>query len=145
MEKTTKWIEMIDLYEDWLYKEDFENLCFSDEEIEQYENWEYSILNIFEGDPDYMIDENWNTTYFIIIWNKCYYANWWYDCDIDKLENFVLSQNPKISIWWFNTRSESDHWKYFEENTWKEFEEYKWLKIAYRWWAWYCYTLFKYE
>ena len=136
---------MIDLYNDRLDKEDFENLCFSNEEIEEYNNWQFDYFKIFEGDPDYMIDNDWNTIYFIIIWNKVYYISL-YDNNnnIEKLENFCKSQDPSISLWWYNTRSENDNRIYFDKNTWDEFWNYHWLKIAYRGGCWYCYTLFKY-
>jgi len=102
-------------------------------------------LALFEWDSDYMILENDYPIYFSIIWNTVYIS----DDDIDdenieKLLNFCNSQNTKITKSWNSYRLENEKWKYFDENTRDEFENYNWLKIAYRWWAGYCYTLFKY-
>lgn len=144
-------LQFIDLFNDRLEKDDFENLCFSEKEIKDYENWLWDPFIVFEGDPDYMIDESWNTIYFIRIDNKVYYidydSNWDQGySDLKKLEQFIENQSMKISLWWNNTRSETENRKYFEnENySWDWFKNYNWLKIAYRWWCWYVYTLFKY-
>jgi len=102
-------------------------------------------LALFEWDSDYMILENEYPIYFAIIWNTVYIS----DDDIDdenieKLLNFCNSQNTKITKSGNSYRLENEKWKYFDENTRDEFENYNWLKIAYRWWAGYYYTLFKY-
>ena len=146
-----KKLEFIDLFNDLLENEDFEKLCMSEDEIKQYHDWSRDPFIVFEGDPDYMIDENWNTLYFIRIDNKVYYidynSDWdrWYS-DLDKLQEFLEWQNPEVSRSWVSTRSETKNRKYFEDEVynWNDFNNYKWLKIAYRNGCWYVYTLFKY-
>lgn len=144
-------LQFIDLFNDRLEKDDFEKLCFSEKEIKDYENWQWDPFIVFEGDPDYMIDESWNTVYFIRIDNKVYYidynSDWdqWYS-DLEKLNEFIENQSMKISLWWNSTRSETKNRKYFEyeNHSWDWFKNYNWLKIAYRNGCWYSYTLFKY-
>lgn len=144
-------LQFIDLFNDRLEKDDFENLCFSEKEIKDYENWQWDPFIVFEGDPDYMIDESWNTIYFIRIDNKVYYidydSNWDQGySDLKKLEQFIENQSMKISLWWNSSRSETENRKYFEDEnySWDWFNSYNWLKIAYRNGCWYSYTLFKY-
>ena len=98
---------------------------------------------IFEWDCDYLVDKNWYTLYFLIYWNTVYTSDINTDYD-DILLEFCNWQNTKITKSWNSYRYESWKWQYFDENTRDEFENYHWLKIAYRWWAGYCYTLFKY-
>ena len=144
-------LQFIDLFNDRLEKDDFENLCFSEKEIKDYENWQWDPFIVFEGDPDYMIDEVWNTIYFIRIKDKVYYidynSDWdqWYS-DLEKLNEFIENQSMKISLWWNSSRSETENRKYFENGnySWDWFNSYNWLKIAYRNGCWYSYTLFKY-
>ena len=140
-------LQFIDLFNDRLEKDDFENLCMSENEIENYENWEFDPYIIFEGDPDYMIDEYWNYTYFIRIKDKVYYI--WNDfwTDLNKLQEFIEWQDPKVSISWTCSRSQTKNRKYFEDENynWDWFNNYKWLKLAYRNGCWYTYALFKYE
>lgn len=139
-------LEFIDLLNDCLEKEDFENLCFEDKEIEEYNDWQWDPFIVFEGDPDYMINpENWNTVYFIRIDNKVYYIDCFDDGeDLEKLRDFIEWQDPKISLWWYNTRSKTKHREYLEDNNWDWWDRCKNLKIAYRWWCGYVYTLFEY-
>ena len=140
-----KKLEFIDLFNDLLDEKDFYNLCFSDDEIKAYHDWSFDPFIIFEWDPDYMIEENWNTIYFIIIDDKVYYIDLeGSDENLDKLKEFCEWQNPKISLWWYNSRSETKNWIYLEDNNWDWWEKCKNLKIAYRWWCGYCYTLFEY-
>ena len=140
-------LQFIDLFNDRLEKDDFENLCMSENEIKDYENWEFDPYVIFEWDPDYMIDENGWYVYFCRIWNKVYYIDSEYGSEnLEKLEKFIENQNPKISLWWNSSRSETENRKYFEDEnySWDWFNSYNWLKIAYRNGCWYSYTLFKY-
>lgn len=140
-----KKLEFINLADEMLGQEDFENLCMTDEEIEAYKEWTRDAFWLFEGDSDYMIDECWNITYFMIIKNKVYYIDLENDAEtLKKLEEFCKGQDPTVSRWWYNTRTQTKNRKYFEENTRGDFEKYKWLKIAYRWWCWYVYTCFMY-
>ena len=116
------------------------------EELKYYDLEEWNELDLFEGDPDYMIDEKWNYTYFFISekFNTVYISDdWiWNDPKYEKLLNFCESQDPKISLSWYNTRSENDKWNYMDDD--EDFYENNWLRIWYRWWCWYFYTCFKY-
>jgi hypothetical protein len=115
----------------------------SEKEIKDYENWEFDPYVIFEWDPDYMIDGNGWYVYFCRIWNKVYYIDSEYGSEnLEKLEQFIENQNPKISLGWYTSRIETKNRLYLDDD--ESFYDYKWLKIAYRWWAWYTYTCFKY-
>lgn len=139
--------EYIDIMYDALDEKAFSDLCLNEEEIDQYYDGDFDYFSIFDGDPDYMVTENWDRIYFIIIWNRVYYITYWDWEGIYQLEEFCDGQDPKVSIWWNNTRSETKSRKYFEDENHNRdwFNNYKWLKIAYRWWCGYYYTLFKYE
>lgn len=132
--------EYIDLLNERLDQKAFSDLCFDENEIKEYKNWEFDLLKIFDGDPDYMLDENWNPLYFIIIWNRVYYVDYTFNSEnVEKLKDFCNWQNPKISLSGCNTRSETHQRKYTDD-----FESYKWSKIAYRGGRGYIYTCFRY-
>lgn len=122
------------------------NVCeLSPEEMEELYLEEWDEMSLFEWDPDYMVTPDGEYVYFFI-WsdkNLVVTSNWNFDFDEELLE-FCRWQDTKVSLWGYNTRSESKHWKYFEDNTRDAFEENKNLKIAYRWGCGYVYTLFEY-
>lgn len=114
---------------------------------------DWDELSLFEWDPDYMVtpwaDDNYmtesNHIYFFIWKDENIIVTSTEDFDYkDELLEFCEGQDPTISKWWFNTRSETNHWQYLEENTWDGREKCKNLKIAYRGWCGYVYTLFEY-
>lgn len=51
-------LEFINIAYNMLDKKAYDDLCMDEEEIKSYENGERDPYIVFEGDPDYMIDDN---------------------------------------------------------------------------------------
>jgi len=86
-------------------------------------------LNLFDDNPDYIIDEYWYPCYFYISWNTIYTS----DYDDSWIDEKIL---------------EFYEWKKrepFEKQNRETFKNYDWLKLAYRWWRWYVYRLYYYN
>ena len=138
MEK--KELEMICTYE--LSEEDRKELWIDDTDDD---------LVLFEWDPDYMMEPHYDWRGWVYFY-PIYFMIWKNYIIVseepehkEELMEFCLGQNPKVSLSGNTTRSETNHWEYLEKNNWEWWEECKNLKIAYRWGAWYVYTLFEYK
>ena len=112
----------------------------SPDEMQELDLQEEDELSLFEGDPDYMVtpegecsDKN------LVIVSDYSYSGF----DSELLE-FCKGQDTRVSRSGYNSRSETWHWEYLENNTREWWDECKNLKIAYRWGCGYVYTLFEY-
>lgn len=106
------------------------------------EEWNEYVL--FEWDPDFFVTKEWETIYFFIRSDKNIIVTSQEFEYENELKEFCLWQNTKVSIWGYNTRSETKNWNYLEKNNWNGWNECKNMKIAYRWGCGYCYSLFEY-
>lgn len=120
--KTTKKLKIYNLYE--LPKKLYKELYL--EKDKEYQ--------LFEGDPDYLLDKDWYPVYFMKYWNYLIIDNYSEDFDHDYED--IISK-------FFEDNFED----YFEsiDNNWWSFKEYDWIKIAYRGWSWYVYSLWWYK
>ena len=124
----------------------------SPEELQELDLQEGDELVLFEGDPDYMVtpwaSENYmtpqNHIYFFIRSEKNLVIVSDYSDFDDELLEFCKGQDTRVSRSGYNSRSETWHWEYLENNTREWWDECKNLKIAYRWGCGYVYTLFEY-
>lgn len=101
---------------------------------------------IFEGDPDYFIDEQGNVTYFDVDSEN---GIVWYYWEPDER---ILEWVNSTHLYPDNTRGtasscfcNSDHWDNEDLDTWDDFEKCKNPKIAWRGGCGYVYRLFEYK
>lgn len=116
----------------------------SPDEMQELYLEEGDELSLFEGDPDYMVTPGGECIYFFIRSDKNLVIVSDYSDFDDELLEFCKGQDTSISRSGYNTRSETWHWEYLENNTREWWDECKNLKIAYRWGCGYVYTLFEY-
>lgn len=121
------------------------------EELQELDLEEWNEMVLFEWDSDWMdepTERGFNRIYFFIRSDKNLVITsdepWNYK---DELLEFCEWQDTKVSIGWYNTRSETWHWQFMEygDNAWESFGKCKNLKIAYRGGCGYVYTLFEYK
>ena len=117
----------------------------SPDEMEELDLVEWGEFDLFEGDSDYMVTPEKNTIFFFIWSDKNLVITSEYSEFDDELLEFCAGQDTSVSRSWVNTRSETWHWEYLENNTREWWDECKNLKIAYRWGCGYVYTLFEYK
>lgn len=125
----------------------------SEKQMEELSLEEWNEMVLFEWDSDYMIEtrigHGWKEyerpVYFFIRKDEWLIVVSEDDFEHrDELLEFCEGQDPTVSRSWYNTRTETKHREYLEDNTWDGWENCKNLKIAYRWWCGYVYTLFEY-
>lgn len=97
-----------------------------DELVDDFDYW-----NVRLGDDDYIVFDK----YPVLFW---------------KIDNTIYTsdelndEEKKILLSFFDDFDFEKYWSDDFENSWSEFDKINWVKLAYRWWVWYVYHLYKY-